>query len=243
MVRPLNRTTAMVFWDLPKKNPNSVELYRVFWRPVNSKSSVKNDTIQRKLLLTGLSSGTKYELVVKAGNANGTSQLTSPLKFVTADEFIIATSPVDSNAGGAVGIVLAVLVVIVLIAAVLFFMKKRNIIVLSSKKSDSPSVAFENPFYAARETVNNPQVGQNNEYNVHISSSGSWHSEMSETSGSNASSEPSNSGQSSPQTPEKNLSKTPTPTFESQDSSTPSKGNKILDHLNLSRDNGFRRFK
>lgn len=244
-VRPLNRTTAMVFWDMPKKNANSVELYRVFWRPLGSKETVKNDTIQRKLLLTGLHSGTTYELVVKAGNANGTSQLTPPLKFLTADEFIIATSPVESNAGGAVGIVLAVLVVIALIVALLFFMKRKNIIVLSTKKSDSPSVAFENPFYATREAINTQPVGSTNEYNnVHISSSGSWHSEMSETySGSNASSDPSNSGQSSPQTPEKNLSKTSSPTFDNEDASADIKSSKILDHLNLNRDNGFRRFK
>jgi len=31
-----------------------------------------------------------FELqVVKAGNANGTSQLTPPLKFITADKYVI----------------------------------------------------------------------------------------------------------------------------------------------------------
>jgi hypothetical protein len=30
-----------------------------------------------------------YELVIKAGNANGTSQLTPPIKFITADKYII----------------------------------------------------------------------------------------------------------------------------------------------------------
>ena len=45
IVRPLNRTSAMVFWDPPKKNPKSVELYRVFWRPTGSKATVKNDTV------------------------------------------------------------------------------------------------------------------------------------------------------------------------------------------------------
>ena len=50
------------------------------------------------------------------------------------------------------------LVVIALIAAVLFVMKKRNLIVLSTKKTDSPSVAFENPFYSVRDSVNSQPV-------------------------------------------------------------------------------------
>ena len=97
-------------------------------------------------------------MVVKAGNSNGTSQLTQPLKFITADEFIIATSPVRSNVGGAVGIVLAVFIVLALVAVVIYVMKKKNLIVLSVKKPDSPSVAFENPFYAVRDTTSTAQV-------------------------------------------------------------------------------------
>jgi len=107
--RPLDRSRAVVLWDAPSKNPGSVELYRVFWRPVGEKGTNKTDTVARRIVLEDLQPGTTYELVVKAGNSNGTSQLTPPLKFVTADKYIIATSPVQSNAGGAVGIVLAVL--------------------------------------------------------------------------------------------------------------------------------------
>ena len=157
-VRPIDKSSAMVFWDQPEKNPHAVELYRVFWRPVGSKSANKSDTVQRKLVLHDLHSGTTYEVVVKAGNSNGTSQLTHPLKFITADEFIIATSPVRSNVGGAVGIVLAVFIVLGLVAVVIYVMKKKNLIVLSVKKPDSPSVAFENPFYAVRETTSTTQV-------------------------------------------------------------------------------------
>lgn len=244
MVRPVNKSSAMVFWDVPKKNPHSVELYRVFWRPLGTKDTTKNDTIKRQLLLTGLNSGTTYELVVKAGNANGTSQLTAPLKFLTADEFIIATSPVQSNAGGAVGIVMAVILVIAMVVVVVYVMKKKNLIVLSVKKPDSPSVAFENPFYTVRDPVNSQQIASSEDYNVHISSSGSWQSEMSETgSGSRTSSNPSNSGQSSPQTPEKKLSTTSSPTFENPDEPEKSSGSNILEKLNLNRDNGFKRFK
>ena len=157
-VRPIDKNSAMVFWDLPEKNPHAVELYRVFWRPVGSKGANKSDTVQRKLVLHELQSGTTYEVVVKAGNSNGTSQLTQPLKFITADQFIIATSPVRSNVGGAVGIVLAVFIVLGLVVVTIYVIRKKNLIVLSVKKPDSPSVAFENPFYAVRDPTNTTQV-------------------------------------------------------------------------------------
>merc|ERR1711994_928552 len=95
-----------------------------------------------------------------------------------ADKYIIATSPVESNAGGAVGIVVAVLFVIGMILAVLYVIKRKNIILLTVKKPESPTVAFENPFYASREQGGNTATGGESEYNVHISSSGSWHSEL-----------------------------------------------------------------
>ena len=36
-----------------------------------------------KIEIEDLQPGVTYELVIKAGNANGTSQLTPPLKFIT----------------------------------------------------------------------------------------------------------------------------------------------------------------
>ena len=187
VVRPLDRSSAVVQWQAPTKNPQTVELYRVFWRPVGQQETNKSDTVARRLLLTGLRPGTTYELVVKAGNSNGTSQLTAPLKFITADKYIIATQPVESGAGGAVGIVMAVLLVLAMVLAVLYVMKRKNMIMLSVKKPESPTVAFENPFYAAREQGGGPPTGGESEYNVHISSSGSWHSDLT-SSGSGSSS-------------------------------------------------------
>lgn len=84
-------------------------------------------------------------------------------------------------------IVLAVFIVIGVIILVVFIMKKKNLILLSVKKPESPTVAFENPFYA-REPQANPQILQE-DYNVRISSSGSWNSEMS--SGPNTQEQPS----------------------------------------------------
>ena len=111
-VRPIDAHSALVFWEAPEKNPHAVDLYRVFWRPVGAKGANKSDTINRKLVLTGLESGTSYEVVVKAGNSNGTSQLTQPLKFITADQFIIASPAQGTDVGGAVGVAFAVIIVI-----------------------------------------------------------------------------------------------------------------------------------
>lgn len=200
-VRPLDRSRAVVLWDAPSKNPGSVELYRVFWRPLGEKGTNKTDTVARRIVLEDLQPGTTYELVVKAGNSNGTSQLTPPLKFVTADKYIIATSPVQSNAGGAVGIVLAVLLVLSMVAAVLYVMKRKNLLLLNVKKPESPTVAFENPFYntARDQGAGVPESSVDPEYNVHISSSGSWHSELASShSGSSSNSPQPSTGHNSP---------------------------------------------
>ena len=174
-VRPIDAHSALVFWEVPEKNPEAVDLYRVFWRPVGAKGANKSDTITRKLVLTGLTSGTNYEVVVKAGNSNGTSQLTQPLKFITADQFIIASPAQGTDVGGAVGVAFAVLIVIgnaktverhcndvtpvvAMLVLILYFLKKRNIIVLSVKKPESPTVSFENPFYTVRDQANVTQV-------------------------------------------------------------------------------------
>jgi len=240
-VRPVDKNSAQVFWDLPKKNPHSVEQYRIFLRPASSKNTRKFDTVQRHLLLEGLTSGITYELAVKAGNSKGTSQLTTTLKFVTAEEFIIATSQVQSNAGGTVGIVMAVLVVIAMIVIVVYVMKRSNMLALSSKKPVSPSVSFENPFYAVRDQTGISQVPE--EYNVHISSSGSWENEMSQGPDSGCSSNPSSSGQSSPDTSQKKPSNLSSFGQEEADPSEKSIGSSFFDKISLSRDNGFKQFK
>ena len=48
--------------------------------------------IEKHAMLENLAPGATYELVVKAGNSNGTSQLTSPLKFVMAKNYIVQTT-------------------------------------------------------------------------------------------------------------------------------------------------------
>lgn len=241
-VRPVDKNSAKVFWDIPKKNPQSVELYRVFLRPAATKNTRKFDTVQHHLLLEGLTSGVEYELAVKAGNSRGTSQLTATLKFVTGDEFIIATSPqVQSNAGGAVGIVMAVLVVAAMVLFVVYVMKRNNMLVLSSKKPVSPSVSFENPFYGNRDQASTSPIPE--EYNVHISSSGSWQNEILQGADSGCSSNPSSSGQSSPDTPQKKSSNISSSAQEETDPTEKSIGSGFFNKINLTRDNGFKQFK
>ena len=48
-VKPIDAHSAMVFWEIPTKNPEAVDLYRVFWRPVGSKTANKTDTITPKV--------------------------------------------------------------------------------------------------------------------------------------------------------------------------------------------------
>jgi len=182
VVRLVDKDSATVHWDVPEKNADAVELYRVYWRPQGAKDTVNNDTTDTKLELKNLVGGTTYELVVKAGNSKGTSHLTAPLRFITGDEVIIETSARTGNgASEVVGIILVVAVLLALFAFALYVMKKKNIIVLSAKKPNSPTVAFENPFYTSRDNQLNNQVIT--ESSVEISSSGSWQGEMAERQG------------------------------------------------------------
>jgi len=172
-----DRTAATVHWDAPDKNPDRVELYRVYWRPIGAKETLSNDTTDTQMRLSALTGGTTYELVVKAGNANGTSHLTAPLMFATGDEVIITTSTrTSSGAGAVVGTVIAVIMVAVVLLLAVYVMKKRKI-VLSVKKANSPTVAFENPFYTSRESQVNNQTG-NSVSTEGVSSSDSWQGEM-----------------------------------------------------------------
>ena len=151
-VHLVDKDSATVHWDIPDKNPDAVELYRVYWRPQGSKETMNNDTTDTKLELKNLIGGTVYELVVKAGNSQGTSHLTAPIRFATGDQVTILTSARSgSSASEVVGIILVVAVLCALLTAALYVLKKKNIIVLSTKKANSPTVAFENPFYTSRD--------------------------------------------------------------------------------------------
>ena len=52
----------------------------------------KLDTEETTVTLKNLTPSVEYELVVKAGNSNGTSVLSPSITFVVADKFIIQTN-------------------------------------------------------------------------------------------------------------------------------------------------------
>lgn len=81
-----------VTWDSPSKNPDKIELYRVFWRVKGSKHTEKNDTKSTSVIIAGLKENEAYELVVKAGNRDGTSALTEPLGFTLSDRYVFSST-------------------------------------------------------------------------------------------------------------------------------------------------------
>lgn len=58
-------------WEPPIKNPHTVDIYRVFWRPIGLKIPEKIDTLETELTISSLKEGVTYECVVKAGNHLG----------------------------------------------------------------------------------------------------------------------------------------------------------------------------
>ncbi|KAG8229762.1 hypothetical protein J437_LFUL007060 [Ladona fulva] len=91
----LSSHSVLVSWEPPVKNPNTVEMYRVFWRQVGSRVATKNDTKETSITVNTLKDGTWYEFVVKAGNHLGTSTLTDPVRLFVGDKYI--TSAASSN--------------------------------------------------------------------------------------------------------------------------------------------------
>lgn len=58
-------------WEPPIKNPQTVYLYRVFWRAYGAKVPEKLDTSETSVVVTGLQDEVRYECVVKAANDVG----------------------------------------------------------------------------------------------------------------------------------------------------------------------------
>lgn len=58
-------------WEPPVKNPQTVYLYRVFWRAYGAKVPEKLDTSETSVVITGLQDDVRYECVVKAANDVG----------------------------------------------------------------------------------------------------------------------------------------------------------------------------
>ncbi|CAK1550359.1 unnamed protein product [Leptosia nina] len=140
---------VLLSWDAPVKNPQTVYLYRVFWRAYGAKVPEKLDTSETSVVLTGLQDDVKYECVVKAANDIGTSSLSQSIMFTTAgQETGAAAAPVSgSGTASAVGVAVAcILVAAILLAAGLYYRHRKNL-----RLKAQGGVAFENPSYL-RET-------------------------------------------------------------------------------------------
>lgn len=151
--------SVKVSWDPPVKNPHTVELYRVFWRMVDSpgKSSMKNDTADTEIAINNLKDGATYELVIKAGNHRGTSTLTEAVRFTVGDKYITSAASREddgSHAGVAVAVVLALVVVAAIVAVAVWFVRTKKMLNIKS----SGGVAFENPSYLREVNMDHMQV-------------------------------------------------------------------------------------
>ena len=60
--------------------------------PNRCRVAQKMDVEGTTATLKNLTPSVTYELVVKAGNTNGTSVLSEPITFIVADKFIIKTN-------------------------------------------------------------------------------------------------------------------------------------------------------
>lgn len=173
---------VLLSWEPPRKNPDTVYLYRVFWRAYGAKVPEKLDTSETSVVLTGLQDDVRYECVVKSANDVGTSSLSQPIMFTTAgQETGAAAAPVStSGTASAVGVAVAcILVAAILLAAGFYYRHRKNL-----RLKAQGGVAFENPSYlrepnpdnAVNGTVPNGTSGENGLANG-ISNSAAWRQE------------------------------------------------------------------
>ncbi|XP_065582217.1 Ig-like and fibronectin type-III domain-containing protein 1 [Artemia franciscana] len=146
-VQVVSSGTAQISWDPPLKNPGTVELYRVFWRPVGSAESGRNDTKEKSITINDLKDGVAYELVLKAGNHYGISKLTEPIKFSIDDSTVIyfsSAATAHQSVNVAVAVIMSLLIITALLVAGYMFYRRR-IAEFSSKIANG--ISFSNPGY------------------------------------------------------------------------------------------------
>lgn len=159
-VQILDAHSVKVSWDPPIKNPNTVEMYRIFWRIVdsNAKPNQKHDTPDLSYKISELKDGATYECVVKAGNFKGTSTLTEPLRFTMGDKYITsaASHDVASSHAGVVIAIVSALIVAAAIGGAIWFIKAKKMLGVKNQGG----VAFENPSYLREVNMDHIQVPQ-----------------------------------------------------------------------------------
>jgi len=100
------------------------------------------DTPETTVILKGLRPDAGYEIVIKAGNENGTSQLTSPVQFfTTTNNYYVETTEgsLTSPWPSVVGSLLAVVLTGAAVAVGALYYKKRR------DRDQFRAKTFENP--------------------------------------------------------------------------------------------------
>lgn len=182
----------VIEWEPPKKNPQLVQYYRIFWRQFGSRELSRTSTNLTWIKLDGLSRGKLYELVVKAANAHGSSVYSEPLK-VKPDELadeasvlglpgLVIFGPSAGMAGSLAARVASAIffasILMLSIAAVVVALERQGYLSkFASSKTNSSRISFANPAYTkdahgtGQEDVSWDQTGHS--LDVLSSSSGS----------------------------------------------------------------------
>lgn len=150
----------IIEWDPPAKNPNLVQYYRIFWRPIGSRELSRTVTNLTWIKLNDLNMNKQYEFVVKAANQHGSSVYSDPL-LVKPSEVLA------SNEFGSVGMIwfmpstgaahvisrvfwaicFATIFMFSSLAFVMILERKGYLKRFASSKSNSSRVSFANPAY------------------------------------------------------------------------------------------------
>lgn len=143
-VKQMKTNMLEIHWEPPEKNPDSVQWYRVFWRPVGSRSLFKNETNKAFMTLDNLEEGKMYEVAIKSGNHYGLSVHTDPVVVSINSPGIRPRALIGETSAGVKAVIsLAAIVVVtmlVVISVILYLKRKRQ------QKQDA-GVSFENPAY------------------------------------------------------------------------------------------------
>ncbi|XP_017783380.1 PREDICTED: Ig-like and fibronectin type-III domain-containing protein 2 isoform X2 [Nicrophorus vespilloides] len=155
-VEKLDMHSAKIVWDEPVKNPHTVEMYRVFWKIMNSDMKrLQKDTPNTYIDISDLQHGETYDCVIKAGNNKGTSTLSQAIQFTVGAEYITSAANSDdsSHTGVAFAIVLALVVVAGVVVGGVWLVKTKQMGV-----KNQGGVAFENPSYLREVNMDHIQV-------------------------------------------------------------------------------------
>lgn len=140
--RFMQNNKVLIEWEPPLKNPELVQWYRVFWRPIGSRDLNRNQTDKAYFELEGLDATKMYEFVVKSGNHYGLSVFTDPL--------VISMRGARTTAVGnqllkvVLGICLTAVFLVTAAGAAMFAYKRYYV---PRRANASAGVSFENPSY------------------------------------------------------------------------------------------------